>query len=121
MLIEPREGPGVPTASLREILRNSDVHESARIEDPEERENLALYLDAFGLDAERLTREHELGVNALRAIQESGTYRGFADFFNGGEPVCPKGVNPIDYQIGVDKAGEIYRENQDKEVKVIVV
>lgn len=121
MLIEPQEGPGIPTASLREILRDSDVHKSARVEDPKERQNLALYLDAFGLDAERLTREHDFGVDALRAIQGSATYKGFADFFNGGDCECPQGINPIDYQIGVEKAGRIYDENRGKEVKILVV
>lgn len=120
MLMSGEDILGVPTATLREILKDSKgVHESARVEDAQTREIIALYLHAFDLDSEALSREHKRGIYALNKILESGTYQGFVGFFDSQEydPEKHQGINPVDYRIGLKQAGEMY----DKDIKRVLI
>ncbi len=122
MIEDGGDGSCVPTATLREILKDSrDISTTVRVKDTCERENIVLYLHAFRLDLEQLNEEYQYGIYALKAIQASTTYKGFADFFSDRDLECPIGVNSVDYHLGVKKASDLYRENQNSRPKVLLL
>lgn len=96
--------PAIPTATLREILDNDgNISKEARL-NRNKRDNIALYLRAFHLDAEVLDEKYDFGVEAVRAIQNSCTYQSFVCAVEGKKYRynAVADVHSLDFKIGYE-------------------
>lgn len=114
---------GIYAATLREILRDSENVPKEMRCDEITRQNIALYLHAFGFDANQLTEDYGTGISALKSIKASSTYRGFADFLG---HTGDYGLDDWEekYKCGYyrsKKSAELYQRNGSKIPECIIV
>lgn len=114
------EGPGVPTATLTEILNGGrDLIPQARV-DRNTRQNVTLYLKEFNLNPDHLTIRASLGIYALNMIKESPSYQGFVECIRkSGRKIDDNESyrsEPIDFLIGYEKAREMYKHYGSKKL-----
>ena len=101
------DGPGIPTASLLDILRNDPyIADEAKLKRGV-RKDLALYIRSMNLSIRDLEEEFDFGVYAVRAIRDSDSFQGFVDGLHG-RKIDSSERNEIDYKLGYDKGRKRY-------------
>ena len=103
MIYHPGDESAIPTVTLQQILDNDrNISKEACLK-PSIRNNIALYLKAFHLDAKRLDEQYGFGVDAVRAIQHSNTYQGFVCAVEGKKyQDRPADPSSLDFKIGYE-------------------